>query len=294
MQALAATAPDDPANLRQLGVAHHKVGNVLGNPNYPNLGDHAGALAEMQQSIAVFERASARYPDNAMFKRNLAVARSNTADILTALGRRDEAMARGAHGARDLRGAGARGPDQRRRQQRPGDRATTSRPRCSTPTAARARRWRRSSGRRRCRISSPPPIRATRGRGPRPRPTTPCAAGCWPKLGQRAAALASLDRAVDDQPRAERRAIPTTSSCASPSPSRLEARADSLLRLAAAAPGGAPPTAPPPPATSARPSPSSPRSNSRARSRAPTPRPWPVCARSWPACRPADRAAGSR
>jgi serine/threonine protein kinase len=93
MQGLAATAPDDLANLRQLGVAHHKVGNVLGNPNYPNLGDHAGALAEMQQSIAVFERASSRYPDNAMFKRNLAVARSNAADILTALGRRDEAMA---------------------------------------------------------------------------------------------------------------------------------------------------------------------------------------------------------
>ena len=93
MQGLAATAPDDPANLRQLGVAHHKVGNSLGNPNYPNIGDHEGALTEMRQSVAVFERASTRYPDNAMFKRNLAVARSNTADILTALGRRAEAMA---------------------------------------------------------------------------------------------------------------------------------------------------------------------------------------------------------
>ena len=92
MQGLAATAPDDPDNLRQLGVAFHKVGNVLGNPNYPNIGDHAGALAEMRQSIAVFERAAARYPDTAMFRRNLAVARSNAADILTALGQRDEAM----------------------------------------------------------------------------------------------------------------------------------------------------------------------------------------------------------
>jgi serine/threonine protein kinase len=93
MQALSNTAPDDFANLRQLGVAYHKVGNILGNPNYPNIGDHGGALAAMQQSVAVFERASARYPDNAMFKRNLAVARSNVADILTALGRREEAMA---------------------------------------------------------------------------------------------------------------------------------------------------------------------------------------------------------
>jgi non-specific serine/threonine protein kinase/serine/threonine-protein kinase len=93
MERLAGVEPDDPANLRQLGVAYHKVGNVLGNPNYPNVGDHAGALEAMQQSAAVFERASARYPDNALYKRNLAVARSNTADILTALGRRDEAMA---------------------------------------------------------------------------------------------------------------------------------------------------------------------------------------------------------
>jgi non-specific serine/threonine protein kinase/serine/threonine-protein kinase len=93
MEALAATAPDDIANLRQLGVAYHKVGNVLGNPNFPNVGDYDGALAAMQQSVAVFERASARHPENAMFKRNLAVARSNAADILTGLGRRAEARA---------------------------------------------------------------------------------------------------------------------------------------------------------------------------------------------------------
>ncbi len=92
MESLAAAAPDDVANLRQLGVAHHKVGNVLGNPNYPNVGDPGGALVEMRRSAAVFERASALYPDNALFKRNLAVARSNSADILTALGRREEAM----------------------------------------------------------------------------------------------------------------------------------------------------------------------------------------------------------
>ena len=93
IKSLAAAAPDDPVNLRQLGTAHHKVGNVLGNPNYPNVGDHAAALTEMQHSVAVFERAAARYPDNALFKRNLAVARSNVADILMALGRRADAMA---------------------------------------------------------------------------------------------------------------------------------------------------------------------------------------------------------
>ena len=91
MKSVSAGDPDNPANLRQLGVAYHKVGNVLGNPNYANVGDHAGALVEMRQSVAVFERASALYPDNAMFRRNEAVARSNVADILVALGRRQEA-----------------------------------------------------------------------------------------------------------------------------------------------------------------------------------------------------------
>ena len=95
-------APDDPANLRQLGVAHYKLGSVLGQPEHPNVGDHAGALTEMQQSVAVFERASALYPDNAMFRRNLAVARSNVADILMALGRRERGDDRRAPRARNV------------------------------------------------------------------------------------------------------------------------------------------------------------------------------------------------
>ncbi|HEY8550676.1 MAG TPA: protein kinase [Vicinamibacterales bacterium] len=94
MEAIAAEAPDDPANLRQLGVAHHKLGNTLGNPNAPNVGDHAAALDHMNRSAAVFRRALELYPDNATFKRNLAVANSNAADVLTALGRHDEAFAR--------------------------------------------------------------------------------------------------------------------------------------------------------------------------------------------------------
>ena len=91
MKHVAVVEPNDPATLRQLGVAYHKVGNVLGNPNYPNVGDHLGALEQMKECVAVFERASTMYPENAMFRRNLAVARSNAADILTALGRRQEA-----------------------------------------------------------------------------------------------------------------------------------------------------------------------------------------------------------
>ena len=94
MQALAAEQPDDPANVRQLGIAYQKLGNALGNPNAPNVGDFAGALEQFTQSAAVFGRGVAAHPENAMLRRNLAVVHSNTSDVLLALKRPDEALAR--------------------------------------------------------------------------------------------------------------------------------------------------------------------------------------------------------
>jgi serine/threonine protein kinase/tetratricopeptide (TPR) repeat protein len=92
METLAAVEPNDTNNLRQLGVAYHKLANSLGNPNYPNVGDYEGALQQIEKCVATFERAVALYPTNAMFRRNLAVAHSNMADILLALKRSDEAL----------------------------------------------------------------------------------------------------------------------------------------------------------------------------------------------------------
>jgi non-specific serine/threonine protein kinase/serine/threonine-protein kinase len=94
MESVFAAAPDDVANIRQLGVAYQKLGNTLGNPNSPNLGDHAGGLAALERSSEIFRTASARYPSNAMLRRNHAVAESNAADILFAMKRVDEALAR--------------------------------------------------------------------------------------------------------------------------------------------------------------------------------------------------------
>jgi non-specific serine/threonine protein kinase/serine/threonine-protein kinase len=94
MESVMAAAPDDVANIRQLGVAYQKLGNTLGNPNSPNVGDHAAGLAALEQSSEVFRNASARYPTNAMFRRNHAVAESNAADILFAMKRFDQALAR--------------------------------------------------------------------------------------------------------------------------------------------------------------------------------------------------------
>ena len=94
MESVIAEAPDDPANIRNLGVAYQKLGNTLGNPNAPNLGDHAGGLAALERSSQIFREASARYPTNALFRRNHAVAESNAADVLFAMKRFDEALAR--------------------------------------------------------------------------------------------------------------------------------------------------------------------------------------------------------
>jgi non-specific serine/threonine protein kinase/serine/threonine-protein kinase len=94
MESVAAAAPQDVANIRQLGVAYQKLGNTLGNPNAPNVGDTAGALAALERSSEIFRDASAQFPSNAMFRRNHAVAESNAADVLFAMKRVDEALAR--------------------------------------------------------------------------------------------------------------------------------------------------------------------------------------------------------
>jgi non-specific serine/threonine protein kinase/serine/threonine-protein kinase len=94
MESVAAAAPDDLANIRQLGVAYQKLGNTLGNPNSTNIGDRAGALAALERSSEIFRNASAKYPSNAMLRRNHAVAESNAADVLFAMKRVDEAIAR--------------------------------------------------------------------------------------------------------------------------------------------------------------------------------------------------------
>ena len=94
MESVMAAAPDDVANIRQFGVVYQKLGNTLGNPNTPNVGDQAGALTALERSSEIFRTASAKYPNNAMFRRNHAVAESNAADVLFAMKRVDEALVR--------------------------------------------------------------------------------------------------------------------------------------------------------------------------------------------------------
>jgi non-specific serine/threonine protein kinase/serine/threonine-protein kinase len=94
MQDLAGAGQADAATDRQLGIAYQKLGQTLGNPNAPNVGDFAGALEALDHAAAVFERAAGAHPDSAMFRRLLAVAHSNSADVLGALKRDAEALSR--------------------------------------------------------------------------------------------------------------------------------------------------------------------------------------------------------
>jgi non-specific serine/threonine protein kinase/serine/threonine-protein kinase len=94
MEALLNLEPADSGNLRQMAIAYQKLANTLGNPNYPNVGDYAGALENLTRSGDVLRKAVTLYPTSSMFKRNLAVADSNTSDVLTALKRPEEALAR--------------------------------------------------------------------------------------------------------------------------------------------------------------------------------------------------------
>ena len=81
MKSVSARLPTNPPTSGNWAWRITRWGTCSATRTMPNVGDHAGALTEMRQSVAVFERASALYPDNAMFRRNLAVARSNVADI---------------------------------------------------------------------------------------------------------------------------------------------------------------------------------------------------------------------
>ena len=54
-QELAVAHPDSTDEQRSVAISHLKTGDVLGNPNYANLGDHAGAMENYQAAAKILE-----------------------------------------------------------------------------------------------------------------------------------------------------------------------------------------------------------------------------------------------
>jgi eukaryotic-like serine/threonine-protein kinase len=71
LDSLAAEAGDDPTLQRELATGYHKMGDVLGWPGTPNLGDAPGALKAYAKAQAARERLLAREPDNADLLRDV-------------------------------------------------------------------------------------------------------------------------------------------------------------------------------------------------------------------------------
>ncbi len=88
-----AAAVDDVRMRVELGAAYFKLGDVQGDPDLPNLGDPAGALASYERGLPYVEEAAASAPSSIPSQVSLAVAYNRTANVLSSLRRREEAQA---------------------------------------------------------------------------------------------------------------------------------------------------------------------------------------------------------
>jgi serine/threonine protein kinase len=83
---LSAESGGDASLQSELATAYLKVGDIQGNPYYPNLGDMSGALASYQKALAIRETLVAVNPKNAKLRRELANSYSAIADVFWAKG----------------------------------------------------------------------------------------------------------------------------------------------------------------------------------------------------------------
>ncbi|HLX09656.1 MAG TPA: serine/threonine-protein kinase [Thermoanaerobaculia bacterium] len=83
---LAAEAGDDPALELELATAYQKVGDVQGNPNQPNLGDVAGALAAYRKALQILSGLRRQSPASPAVRAELSRCERRIADALGATG----------------------------------------------------------------------------------------------------------------------------------------------------------------------------------------------------------------
>jgi eukaryotic-like serine/threonine-protein kinase len=83
---LAAETGGDPALELELAAAYQKVGDVQGNPNQPNLGDTAGALAAYQKAQDILARLLRQAPAGAAVRAELGRCERRTGEALDSAG----------------------------------------------------------------------------------------------------------------------------------------------------------------------------------------------------------------
>jgi len=88
-------AEADPKNVRaqrSLGISYIKVGDVLGNSNFPNAGDEAGAMANYQASLAVWQALDQADPNNPDIRSWLGLIHERIGTIVEQQGKIDVAL----------------------------------------------------------------------------------------------------------------------------------------------------------------------------------------------------------
>jgi eukaryotic-like serine/threonine-protein kinase len=83
---LAAETGGDPALELDLAAAYQRVGDVQGNPNQPNLGDVAGALAAYQKARQILGRLLTRSPASPAVRAEMARCERRIANVLDSSG----------------------------------------------------------------------------------------------------------------------------------------------------------------------------------------------------------------
>lgn len=83
---LSKESSSDQTLQRELAAGYLRLGHLQGNPNFPNLGDTAGALASYRRALAMLEPLHQADPANPQVANDLAGAHEAQADLLTLYG----------------------------------------------------------------------------------------------------------------------------------------------------------------------------------------------------------------
>jgi non-specific serine/threonine protein kinase/serine/threonine-protein kinase len=86
LDSLAAEASGDTGLQSELAIAYINLGNIQGNPFYPNLGDTAGALESYRKAEKLTETLSSADPENASLRRRFWLTQIRIGDVLAAQG----------------------------------------------------------------------------------------------------------------------------------------------------------------------------------------------------------------